>query len=219
MAIETESYFVSWPVLNMETPPSSGSAQNGSSSPTLRWNQISIIKNLYGSLVDLAQEDAFAENCTAMAEYITMLSWYSIVPTTLGTRIALMSEELTPISNQYDGLLEEHTNTCRRMVTSSSTISRTTILTGLEHLHQLIGLTSSLHQTKQLFLRKSARWILELSFALSQASRNTQTGHTERNNRNTNRQSSTLREMTGSERNSMNGTRRHYEGEQTQDGE
>ena len=68
-----------------------------------------------------------------------------------GTRIALMSEELTPISNQYDGLLEEHTNTCRRMVTSSSTISRTTILTGLEHLHQLIGLTSSLHQTKQLF--------------------------------------------------------------------
>ena len=68
---------------------------------------------------------------------------------------------------------------------------------------------------KATFLRKSARWILELSFALSQASRNTQTGHTERNNRNTNRQSSTLREMTGSERNSMNGTRRHYEGEQT----
>ena len=151
MAIETESYFVSWPVLNMETRRVPGPRQTY---PPHLPTQVESNFDHHELVRLIGRLGARGCICRELhrnggVHYHALLVFDSAYHT--GTRIALMSEELTPISNQYDGLLEEHTNTCRRMVTSSSTISRTTILTGLEHLHQLIGLTSSLHQTKQLF--------------------------------------------------------------------
>lgn len=207
MAIETESYFVSWPHPKMETPPNSGSAPNASSSPTRRWENNGIIHTLLDSLVDLVQEELYAEKCTAMAGYITMLSFFSTQHTTLETSLRLMQEVLTPISNQYDGLLERHTTMCARMGIPYSATSPTTILNVQGRIREVRGVTSLLHQTEMLFLKRSAAWIHELSCAHLQALRSTQTGHTETTRWNTNPRSHMLSEMTGSEVNSRNGLR------------
>nr|UBJ26211.1 replication-associated protein [Red panda feces-associated genomovirus] len=198
----------------METPPSSGSAPNAFSSHTPRLVCIGIIMDLHNLLVDLAQEESFAENCTKMAEFITTLSSYSTERTRLAMSLTLMLETLTPISNQYDSLLERHTTIAERTGMLSGPTSVTRILMGQDDLVQLCGQTSLLNQTRNLFLTRSRAWIRELLCVLSPASRNTQTGPTARNQHHTIRQwnlLTPLSEMNSSALNSRNGTMRQSE--------
>ena len=213
MAIETESYFVSWPLPKMETPPNSDSAQNASFSPTRRWENNGIIHTLLDSLVDLVREELYAEKATGMEGFTTMLSFFSNQHTTLETSLRLMLEILTPISSQYATHLERLTITSQRMGIPYSATSPTTILNVQARIREMRGVTSLLHQTEQLFLKRSAAWIHELSCAHLQALRSTRTGHTETILWNTNPRSHMLSEMTGSEVNSRNGLRPPYDAE------
>lgn len=219
MAIETESYIVSWPHPKMETPPSSDYALNASFSHTPRWDPCSIISKLLNSLADLVEEESFAENATGMAAYTTMLCYFSTQPTTLATTLRSMLEELTRISNQYDGLLERHTTMCERMETCSFATSVMTISTVLGQIRAVRGATSSLHQTSQLFSRRCAAWIHELSCVHLQASRNMPSGHTERSSQNMSHQSPGLTVMSPSSLNSRDGTLRMLQSEDQEVGE
>lgn len=203
----------------METPPSSGFVPSASSSPTPRWDPNSIISELLNSLVNLVGEESFAENATGMAEFIIMLSFFSIQPTILATSLHLMLEELTPISNQYDGHLEKHTTMSERMVTSCSATSTMEISTALGEIRRVRGATSSLHQTSQLFSRRCAAWIHELLCVLSQASRNMQNGHTERTNQNTSHRPRGLTVMLPTSLNSRDGMLRMLQSEDQEVGE
>lgn len=203
----------------METPPTSGSVQSGSSSPTHRQDPYSIISELLNLLGDLVVEESLAESATGMGEFISTLSYYSRQPSILETSLLSMLRELIQISNQYDGHRRRHMIMCRKMGTSFSTTSTPMISSILGRIREVRGLTSSLHQTKQLFTRRSAAWIHELSSVPLLASRNTQNGHTERNNQSTNLRPHGLSVMLPTSLNSRDGMLRMLHSEVQEGGE